>query len=152
MLSHRQYIEQYASSHQNPANQIIHLICVPAIFFSSVAFAWLIPAGPHINLAIVAAVPMLMFYARLGGSSFLTGAAWLAVSFALCFTIQQLQWPLPWIAAGIFGVAWAVQFVGHNIEGAKPSFLGDLFFLLIGPLFVQEKLNRLLRTGSLRAC
>jgi uncharacterized membrane protein YGL010W len=29
-----------------------------------------------------------------------------------------------------------VQFVGHKIEGKKPSFLKDVFFLLIGPIYL----------------
>ena len=32
-----------------------------------------------------------------------------------------------------FVVAWIGQFIGHMIEGAKPSFFDDLKFLLIGP-------------------
>jgi uncharacterized membrane protein YGL010W len=45
----------------------------------------------------------------------------------------------------VFVVAWILQFVGHNIEGKKPSFLKDVQFLLIGPAwilcFVYKKLN-----------
>jgi uncharacterized membrane protein YGL010W len=37
-------------------------------------------------------------------------------------------------------VAWAVQVVGHKIEGKKPSFVEDLVFLLIGPIFVSIEL------------
>ncbi len=37
----------------------------------------------------------------------------------------------------IFIISWAGQFIGHYIEGKKPSFLDDLRFLLIGPLFVM---------------
>ena len=28
---------------------------------------------------------------------------------------------------------WILQFIGHHIEGKKPSFLKDLQFLLVGP-------------------
>ena len=42
----------------------------------------------------------------------------------------------------IFVVAWIGQFYGHKIEGAKPSFLKDLEFLLIGPLWVIQKLGK----------
>ena len=41
----------------------------------------------------------------------------------------------------IFVLAWIGQFYGHKIEGAKPSFLKDLEFLLIGPLWLIEKLG-----------
>lgn len=35
----------------------------------------------------------------------------------------------------IFFVAWIFQFVGHKLEGKKPSFFKDVQFLLIGPLW-----------------
>ena len=38
-----------------------------------------------------------------------------------------------WIA---FVLLWIMQFVGHKIEGKKPSFFEDLQFLLIGPAWV----------------
>ena len=37
--------------------------------------------------------------------------------------------------------AWAAQFYGHKVEGAKPSFAEDMLFLLIGPLFVVDELG-----------
>ena len=39
------------------------------------------------------------------------------------------------------------QFIGHAIEGGKPSFCGDLRFLLIGPLFVLGFLYRRLHVA-----
>jgi len=33
-------------------------------------------------------------------------------------------------------LAWIGQFIGHRIEGKKPSFLQDLQFLLIGPAWL----------------
>ena len=45
----------------------------------------------------------------------------------------------------IFIIAWIGQFIGHKIEGKKPSFLKDLQFLLIGPAwllgFIYRKFN-----------
>ena len=45
----------------------------------------------------------------------------------------------------IFIVAWIGQFIGHKIEGKKPSFFQDLQFLLIGPAwllsFIYDKLG-----------
>ena len=37
---------------------------------------------------------------------------------------------------GIFGLAWIGQFIGHKVEGKKPSFFQDLQFLLISPLWL----------------
>jgi uncharacterized membrane protein YGL010W len=45
----------------------------------------------------------------------------------------------------LFAVAWVGQFIGHAIEGARPSFFKDVLFLMIGPLwlisFVYRKLG-----------
>ena len=46
------------------------------------------------------------------------------------------------VSVALFVVAWIGQFIGHQIEGKKPSFFDDLRFLLIGPLFVLGFLYR----------
>ena len=50
-----------------------------------------------------------------------------------------------WFSAAVFVVAWVGQFIGHHIEGKKPSVLQDVQFLLIGPAwlmaFVYRKLG-----------
>jgi uncharacterized membrane protein YGL010W len=44
----------------------------------------------------------------------------------------------------VFVVAWIGQFIGHKIEGKKPSFFEDIQYLWVGPLFVaQVHLRRL---------
>jgi len=40
------------------------------------------------------------------------------------------------LSLAIFIVAWIGQFIGHKIEGKKPSFFEDLQFLLIGPAWL----------------
>ena len=42
----------------------------------------------------------------------------------------------------IFTVAWIGQFIGHKIEGKKPSFLQDVQFLLIGPAWLMHFILR----------
>ena len=64
---------------------------------------------------------------------FLATIASFAASMALVFGLQ---------AAGVFVVAWVGQFVGHHIEGRRPSFFTDLKYLLIGPLWTLDKLYR----------
>ncbi len=59
--------------------------------------------------------------------------------------MRLLPFPVWQNALGIFVVAWIGQFIGHHIEGKKPSFLKDLQFLLIGPAwllsFIYKKLD-----------
>jgi len=50
---------------------------------------------------------------------------------------EQIGGPAMWQSClGIFVLAWAGQFIGHKIEGKKPSFFDDLKFLLIGPIWL----------------
>ena len=49
---------------------------------------------------------------------------------------------LLWLAIGVFVAAWVGQFIGHRIEGRRPSFLTDLAYLLIGPAWLAGKLMR----------
>ena len=44
--------------------------------------------------------------------------------------------PLWSICAVAFVLAWIGQFIGHAIEGRRPSFFKDLQFLMIGPLWL----------------
>lgn len=42
-----------------------------------------------------------------------------------------------WIVyLSVFIITWIFQFIGHKIEGKKPTFLKDLQFLLIGPIWL----------------
>lgn len=49
---------------------------------------------------------------------------------------SQLPIRLWLLSVIVFVIAWIGQFVGHQIEGKKPSFFKDLQFLLIGPLWL----------------
>jgi len=46
------------------------------------------------------------------------------------------------VAVAVFVGAWIGQFVGHRIEGRKPSFLEDVVFLLVGPAWLLADVYR----------
>lgn len=128
------WLSEYGESHQNPKNILIHKICVPMIFFSIIGMA----ATVHIwnfTLAEWLFLLVLPFYFLLGRK-----AMWLfAIEFFFCMFIARFlapYTPLLYFSFGVFVVGWVGQFVGHKIEGKKPSFIQDLKFLLIGPLWV----------------
>lgn len=129
-------IDKYSESHLNHTNEIIHFICVPAIVFSLLGLMWVV----HPYVAIGLAVLSLAYYFTLSTSfamgMVLMSGAMLAVLYALP---QAVILPLSIV---VFVVAWIGQFIGHKIEGKKPSFFDDLRFLLIGPLFVLSFLYR----------
>ncbi len=46
------------------------------------------------------------------------------------------------MAAVLFVAAWIGQFIGHMIEGKRPSFFKDIQFLMIGPLWLLADVYR----------
>ena len=49
MKTAKQWFDEYAVSHQNKTNQIVHFICVPIIFFSVIGLLMSIPTLPIEN-------------------------------------------------------------------------------------------------------
>jgi uncharacterized membrane protein YGL010W len=142
------WFAEYGESHRNAVNSAIHFACVPGIMWSVLALLWgwkFSPeAGGLLNAGVAAAAAGLVYYLVLSPP---LGMGMLAVTtgmLALCQVLEaSLPVPLWQVALAVFVVAWIGQFVGHQIEGKKPSFFQDLQFLLIGPLWVLAKLTRL---------
>ncbi|QNL20782.1 DUF962 domain-containing protein [Hyphobacterium sp. CCMP332] len=141
-------LEEYGSSHQNPTNKLIHWICVPAITFSLLGLLWSIPSDfiqgffpsafqKYVNFASLFIIFALLYYFRL---SIALAIGMIIISYALlwsCYAIDKyLELPLWQFSIIVFVLAWVGQFFGHNIEGKKPSFLKDVQFLLIGPIWL----------------
>ncbi|WP_299715741.1 Mpo1-like protein [uncultured Tenacibaculum sp.] len=152
MKTAKQWFDEYAVSHQNETNQIIHYICVPAIFFSVIGLFMSIPPtllkstfklyNPLIeNWAFVVGIFLtIFFYLRLGFWYFTKMLVVILLAIAANNWINN-NTNLLITSIVIFVVAWIGQFYGHKVEGKKPSFIKDLQFLLIGPLWVIEKLT-----------
>ena len=66
----------------------------------------------------------------------------LAVLAALAYPLTLIDSHLVQLALAVFILAWIGQFVGHIIEGRKPSFMDDLKFLLIGPAWLLADVYR----------
>lgn len=150
------WFDEYAESHQNPTNKLFHWLCIPLIVFSLLGLLASIPSEflqsffpglirPYIHFGSILLLGSLIFYARL---SIPMAIGRLVFSF-LCLQgiiwIGNLEYPLWLISLIIFVIAWIGQFIGHQIEGKKPSFIKDLQFLMIGPAwllgFIYKKLG-----------
>lgn len=132
-------LARYGESHRNPVNELIHIVCIPAIVFSLLGILWAI--HPIVPLLVVAVA--LVYYSKLS-RTFALGMAVMAGAMLALLAMLPDGTVLP-TAIGVFVAAWIGQFVGHHIEGKKPSFFDDLRFLLIGPLFVLSILYRRIR-------
>ena len=129
-------LAKYSESHLNPTNEVIHFICVPVIVFTLLGLLWSI----HWVVAVAVTLASLAYYVKLS-KPFAVGMALMSGLMLLILAALPDQAILP-LSIAIFVLAWVGQFIGHQIEGKKPSFLEDLRFLLIGPLFVLSFLYR----------
>jgi len=142
-------LDAYAADHQNPANRVLHTICVPIIVIALIGLLRSLPVpapAPRgsvlVNWATLSAALALAWYLRL--SVALAAGMAVALLLALGATVLLARLPMPlWASsAGLFAAGWAGQFIGHGLEGRRPSFLRDLRFLLVGPLWVLDGLYR----------
>ena len=147
MRTFNQWMDEYGVSHKNPTNQLVHKICVPLIMLSVIGFLWAIPVPdifqmiPFLNWATLFVASCLVFYYSLNVVMFIGMLIQTAI---MCVVIKHVQTTghlVPFCLI-IFILAWIAQFWGHKIEGKKPSFLQDIVFLLIGPLWVTRFLYK----------
>lgn len=147
-----QFLMEYGASHQNPINKIIHWFCVPFIVLSTIGLLACIPVpeimsniSPRLNFGSLALILGVLYYLVLSiplaiGMVFFSVIIVLAIHAMLGLDIALWKQ-----CVGIFVLAWVVQFIGHEIEGKKPSFFKDIQFLMIGPLwllsFIYKKIG-----------
>jgi uncharacterized membrane protein YGL010W len=134
-------LQEYSDSHQNSTNQKIHKVCVPLIEFSILGLLMSIPTlsgMEHISWADVLVIFALVYYAQFRNWKVIAGSALMALLFLKVQSLMAPHWFWPNLV--IFVIAWIGQFIGHKIEGKKPSFFKDVFFLLIGPLWVLKSI------------
>lgn len=139
-----QWLDDYGDSHRNPTNKALHWICVPVIVWCALGLFWSLPFPENIraeypaaNWGSLAVLAALLYYAALSPRLALGALPVLLAFLWSIYSLQQLKLaPLWLICAAVFVVAWIGQFIGHAIEGKRPSFFKDLQFLLIGPLWL----------------
>ena len=146
-------LSEYGESHQNSVNKTVHWICVPAIVVSLLGLIWSIPVpaamesislGPiPLNWAVIFIILAMIYYFSLSvslGIGMILVVAFLGfVGYLITSLIPLPLWATCLI---IFALAWIGQFWGHKVEGKKPSFLKDVQFLLIGPVWLLSFIYR----------
>ncbi len=148
------WLDEYSSSHQNPTNILLHKICVPTIAFTVLGFLWSVPLPKFIRqnvgqvfshfIPMLVIGPTLAFYFRLSTKMAVAMTIIIFSAFALLAKMEQKNVRIFRLSLLIFVVAWIGQFIGHGIEGKKPSFVEDLQFLAIGPLWTLASAFRAL--------
>jgi len=164
MKTIQDWFNEYGESHQNKTNKIIHWICIPLIFWSIIALLSLVPdtmlnvfnnsfINDSIHWGTFIIFLGLLFYLRLSMSIFLGMLVFSTLVLLDVYLIVYLfdshkYWGLfnsleiegnlflLILSIIVFIGSWILQFIGHKIEGKKPSFVKDIQFLLIGPAWL----------------
>ncbi|MGA9853094.1 MAG: Mpo1-like protein [Gammaproteobacteria bacterium] len=142
MRSVQNWLDEYGESHRTVTNKAIHWICVPLIMLSLVGMLWSIPV-PHVvaqvsrfNWGVLFLVLALLYYYLLAWRLALGMTVVAGIMIAIIHGASQLPIRLWLLSVIVFVIAWIGQFIGHKVEGKKPSFFKDIQFLLIGPLWL----------------
>jgi uncharacterized membrane protein YGL010W len=139
-------LSTYGESHMNATNKLIHWVCVPAIMFSLLMLLFCIPFFMertwYANWAMVFILFTWIYYARLS-TTMLFG--FVVIGGLMIWGITILYGMADYSAGRlavyaliIFIIAWIGQFIGHKIEGKKPSFFEDVQYFLIGPAWLMH--------------
>ena len=154
MRTIQQWLGEYGESHQNETNKTIHWICVPTIFFTIVGLFYCIKlpiqltTGLPLNLAMLLVIVISIYYMMLSKTIWI-GMLLFGVFCLWLSYLAETYLPIPlWLTSIIlFIAAWIGQFYGHKVEGKKPSFLKDLQFLLIGPMWLMSFIYKKMGIG-----
>jgi uncharacterized membrane protein YGL010W len=150
MRTANEWLNEYGESHHNPTNEALHWICVPVILWCVLGLLWTTPFPdsvrtlfPLANWATVVALAAVIYYAflsvplALGVLPLLILMLW-----SISALVRNTIAPLWLICVVLFVLAWIGQFIGHAVEGKRPSFFKDVQFLMIGPLWLLSNLYR----------
>ena len=125
-------LESYEKNHQNPINEAIHIIAIPLIMFSILGMT----AAFDIFLEYILVGIVIFYYLKLSKIAALSMLVWLLIYLGLVVLLKPY---IIEISILLFAFGWILQFLGHFIEGKRPSFFEDIRYFLIGPLFVIQK-------------
>ncbi len=143
------WLDEYGESHQNPTNKFLHWICVPLIVLSLIGLLWSLPVpeafvrmSPLMNWGMLFLLASLVYYFIMSITLAIGMVPIIAGTIALVHWADGLATPLWQISIAVFVLAWIGQFIGHMIEGKKPSFFKDVQFLMIGPIWLLSAVYR----------
>ncbi|HSR63575.1 MAG TPA: Mpo1-like protein [Gammaproteobacteria bacterium] len=148
MQGAHQLLEKYGHSHTHPVNKRLHWVCVPLIVLSLLGLLWSIHVPvvmqvvPLLNWATLFLLVTIAYYFLLSTRLALGMAIYSLLMVFILATLDRAGVMIWQWSCVVFVLAWIGQFIGHHIEGKRPSFFQDLQFLLIGPMWLLAAIYR----------
>lgn len=138
-------LASYGRFHRDSRNRLTHYFGVPAIIYSV-----LIPLALHADT--IAGVPLprdrIVIAAAAVGYIALDVGLGLPLTLALALLAAAAEAtcalgsaPALAVAAAVFVLGWALQLLGHRLEGNRPALLTNLAQIFVAPLFLTAELG-----------
>jgi uncharacterized membrane protein YGL010W len=152
MKTIQQWFDEYAESHQNHTNIMLHFICVPLVYFGIVGLLVSIPTDflhlyfqddpPfYYNFGTLALIITLIFYLRLSFSIFCGMLVFSTIVMTGNYFLSTIDdVPLWLISMIILTTALTGQFYGYKVEGKNPAFFNNILFFFIGPAWILSSI------------
>jgi uncharacterized membrane protein YGL010W len=137
-------LRSYAAYHADPRNKLAHCFGVPLVTFSIfLALGWLrfvhAPEAPCTG-AVLFYLVVSLYYLRLDWRMALALAPFTLALLALAD--RAALWPFPQSLAlflGTFVGGWAIQLLGHALEGKRPALADNVLQIFNAPLFLAAE-------------
>ena len=142
----RRQLGDYVEYHRDPLNCLAHVLGIILLFLGTTLPLTMVPLpgfGPYGNLAVLMALPVLIFWFLLDeglGLGIAVGAVLLLSTAAVI--VQHSSIVGPWIITIVLIVTGvAAQIIGHRVfEQRQPALVDNPSHFLLGPMFVMAKL------------
>jgi uncharacterized membrane protein YGL010W len=137
-------LSSYASYHQDPRNRATHFVGVPLITFSlmtALALPSLSLLAIHVGFVSIATAALAAFYIYLDLALGLALTVALALLAAAAEATVQIGPKVGATSAiGTFIIGWALQLLGHRLEGNRPALVDNIRQILVAPIYLMAEL------------
>jgi uncharacterized membrane protein YGL010W len=138
-------LASYGRFHRDPRNRLTHYFGVPAIIY-----AVLIPLALHVEVISGVRLRLDRIVVVLAGLGYISLDLGLGLSLSLALALLAAAAEATstlgsaaslTVAAIAFVLGWALQLLGHRLEGNRPALLTNLAQILVAPLFLAAELG-----------
>jgi uncharacterized membrane protein YGL010W len=138
-------LASYGRFHRDPRNRLTHYFGVPAIIYSILIPAALyavqllgVRFGLDRVLVAIASLVYLTLDLRFGLALAVALTLLAAAAEATAMIGASVAWA---VACIVFVLGWALQLLGHRLEGNRPALLTNLAQIFVAPLFLVAELG-----------
>jgi uncharacterized membrane protein YGL010W len=142
MMTLKQQMQSYGAYHQDPRNKLTHFFGVPLVTFSLfLALSWFrfyhVPTDVPLTAASIFYLSVCVYYLKLDWSIALIQLPFTLLLLWLADRTAVLPFRISFMVfLATFVAGWAIQLLGHAIEGKRPALADNLLQVFNATLFL----------------